>query len=118
MRSIKVSEFEPGFVLAREVEAADGSKLLKMGTVLSQAHLALLKSWRIREVFVEDAKAPAQVPPAPAAQAAAPSDGVDPVLAVARERLRKRFEGRLVNPWMQALYDEAEKRLGAPRIWH
>jgi hypothetical protein len=118
MRSIKASEFEPGFVLAREVEAADGSKLLKMGTVLSHAHLALLKSWKVREIFIEDAKAPAQAAQVSEPPAAAPAQPADPVLAVARERLRKRFEGRLVNPWMQALYDEAEKRLGTPKIWH
>lgn len=118
MRSITISEFEPGLVLARDVEAADGSKLLKMGTALSQAHLALLKSWRIREIFVEDAKAPAQAARAAEAPVAASSATVDPVLAVAQERLRRRFEGQIVNPWMQALYDEAEKRLGAPRAWH
>ena len=108
--------YAPGFVLARDVEDSDGYKLLKMGTVLSNSQISLLVGWKVAEVWVEDAKAPLEVPaksvPGPAAAAAGP------VFDAARESLKKRFEGRLVNPWIKALYAEAEKRIGAARSFH
>ena len=116
MRNIKSDEYKPGLVLARDIEDAAGYKLLKVGTVLSDAQIALLVSWKVREIWVEDAKAAAA--PAASAGGEARRSEVDPVLEAAKENLRKRFEGRLVNPWMKALYAEAEKRIGEKRPWN
>jgi len=120
MKSVKVKGLKAGFVLARDVEDAAGYKLLKEGTVLSDAHVALLRSWKIPEVWVEESVRARGEPEAPKAGHAAGGDEKkreDALLEEGRSRLRRRFEGRLTNPWMKALYAEAEKRLLVPRFW-
>jgi hypothetical protein len=120
MKSVKVKGLKVGFILARDVEDAAGYKLLKEGTVLSDAHVALLRSWKIPEVWVEESARARPEAQAPKADHAADEDkkkGEDALLEQERARLMRRFEGRLTNPWMKALYAEAEKRLLVPRFW-
>jgi hypothetical protein len=115
MRNIKSDEYKPGLVLARDIEDAAGYKLLKVGTVLSDAQIALLVSWKVREIWVEDAKAAAAA--AGGGGGEARQAAKDSALEAAKKNLRKRFEGQLVNPWMKALYAEAEKRIGEKHPW-
>jgi hypothetical protein len=116
MRNVKKGEFEPGLVLSRDVEDAEGYKLLRKGTVLTDAHVALLESWKVLEIWTEEQKA-AKPAPEKAKEAEPPRSGGNAILEAAKLRLRARFEGSLVNPWMTALCNEAEKRLATPRFW-
>ena len=116
MRQVDFEDLEPGFVLAKDVERADGSKLLGRGTVLSETQMALLESWKVRQVWIEDAPSPEQEE-AESAETKLDQENDSPLLKAARKRLRDRFEGRLVNPWMEALYAEASERLATSRYW-
>ena len=116
MRSVKKGGFEPGLVLARDVEDAEGYKLLRKGTVLTDAHVSLLESWKVLEAWVEDQPA-AQPQPEKPKQAVPQKAPANAILDAAKLRLRQRFEGSLVSPWMTALCEEAEKRLATPRFW-
>ena|GEM_PF-1367274 len=116
MRMVDFEELKPGLVLAKDVEHADGSKLLGRGTILSPAQIALLESWRVKQVWIEDGPV-AEEEEADSAETKLDEESESPVLAAARKRLRDRFKDRLVNPWMESLYAEADKRLSTPRYW-
>jgi hypothetical protein len=98
--------------LARDVENAEGYRILARGTALSETQIALLEGWGVIDVLIEDAKAPVAAPQDAPADPAAPAAASE-----AAVRLKARFEGRLANNWMKALYAEAEKRLGSSPFW-
>lgn len=49
-----VSEIKPGAVLVKEVRAKNGRLIFKEGTVLTEKHILVLKSWGITKVYVDD----------------------------------------------------------------
>ncbi len=109
-QQVPLGSVTAGMVLSRDVESADGYRILAKGTVLTDSQIGLLVRWRIDDVFVD--------PPAPPVDRQAPEpEPVDPVLETARRRLEGSFAGSLVNDWMLTLYAEAAKRLVAPRPW-
>ena len=110
MRKIEVDEVQAGMILAADVEDSNGYRILSRGTVLTDKQIALLATWRVGEVVVEDAPAEEET-----LEAALSAD--EEALKAARERLAQRFEGSLTNPWMKALYEAAEARLAVPRYW-
>jgi len=106
MHKVKVEELESGMILARDVEDQGGYRILGAGSKLSESQIALLESWSVIDVWIDD-DTPEEEEPAQEA------DGLEE----ARERLRARFEGRLVNEYMERLYEQAEERLAVPRFW-
>ena len=110
MHKVKVSELAAGMVLAVDVDDANGYRILARGTVLTESQIARMAEWKVREVAIEE-----EVAGEEEVEQAESDEQVD--LEKARQRLRDKFAGSLVNPWMQSLYSEAEARLGVPRYW-
>jgi len=110
-------------VLGRDVEGRDGYRLLGKGTVLTKAQVALLESWKVAEVWIEeagDAAAAEEVTeaeaPAAEEQGEAKSEE-DEALEAAKARIEKSFAGARVNAWMEALCEAATERAMKPRFW-
>jgi hypothetical protein len=53
MGFIKVSEVEPGMVLASPVFNPQGAMLLQRGTTITAKHIMLLKAWGVPKVDIE-----------------------------------------------------------------
>lgn len=111
MRLIPLDEVEAGMVLARDVENSNGYRILGKDTVITESQIALLEGWGVLDVLIKDGPAPSEEESAPESQ------GSGGHLEARREKLKKSFEGVLVNEWMNALYAEAENRLDVKRFW-
>ncbi|MCD6404293.1 MAG: hypothetical protein J7M19_00535 [Planctomycetes bacterium] len=110
MHKVKIEDLETGKVTARSVEDHNGYRILAKGTVLTERQIALLVDWKVLDVWVEDEVAePDELEAAESAE--------EEALDKARERLAALFEGRETNAWMEALHEEAEKRLAVGRFW-
>ena len=58
-----LSQLRPGMALASDAESPDGRYRLPAGLELSEGHLRLLRSWRLREADVEPVAPPPPVVP-------------------------------------------------------
>jgi hypothetical protein len=110
MRKVKVRELVAGMVLASDVEDANGYRILARGTVLTDSLIGRMSEWRVQEVAVEEEMAAEE-------EVEQAKSDEQTALEKAARRLKEKFEGALVNPWMESLYREAEKRLGVARYW-
>lgn len=111
MQQVPRERLVAGMVLARDVENYQGNRILTKGAVLTDSLIALLRHWKVAEVFVEPEQPKAEEKPAQ--PAAAPDHALD----VEKKRLNEIFDGSLVNGWMNELRNETEKRLGVHRFW-
>jgi len=110
MIQVTIGELEAGMVLAADVEDNRGYRILAKDTVLTEKLLALLSSWRVEHVLVEESKAtPEGLDAALSAE--------EEALREAKSRLAKKFEGAEINEWIETLHLEAQKRLSLPRYW-
>lgn len=115
MRKVAIDDLEPGMILSRDVDTQNGSRILVKGALLSETAIALLAKRRVLDVWVEDKSA---VPDeAPSEEDSVDEEEAREALEAAIARLERRFEGRLVNPWMRALCEGAKERLAVPRFW-
>ncbi len=110
MHKVNVKELTAGMVLAADVEDANGYRILGRGTVLTDGLIARMAEWKVREAAVEEEMAAEE-------EVEQAKSEEQTALEKARRRLKEKFEGSLVNPWMQALHREAEARLAVPRYW-
>lgn len=95
MPTLPLSEVRPGMVLGSDAESPDGNYRLSAGLRLRESDLRLLRSWRRRDIDIED-EAPAGTP------VAEPGDG--------QARIRERFAHLPDDPIVNALLHLALER--------
>ena len=73
VKTLRLSEIEPGMILARDIKGRFGRGLLQAGNTITAKHIKIFKSWGITEINIENsdsrhensARAPPPTPPTP-----------------------------------------------------
>lgn len=105
MEFLDISKVKPGMRLARAVFSHEGKLLLPPGEVLQDAHLALLKDWKIQAVTIE---AQSSEPYTEQAQ-----QGPEDLMEAIRQSVMERFiYVDIAEPHIQTLFDLAVERQG------
>lgn len=68
MKTLRLSEIEPGMILARDIKGRFGRGLLQAGNTITAKHIKIFKSWGITEVDIVNSDSPQEKPVNPSNQ--------------------------------------------------
>lgn len=68
LKTLRLSEIEPGMILARDIKGRFGRGLLQAGNTITAKHIKIFKSWGITEVDIVNSDSPQEKPVNPSNQ--------------------------------------------------